>query len=126
MSALKQFENQTYLNLQTYRKNGEAVPTPVWFAQEDEKFYIRTISGSGKVKRIHNNPKVHIMPCGKSGEPLGTWVAAQAHEILDNATFDHVRSLLTAKYGEIVQTLETQALERGQKYTIVLVEPDKG
>ena len=124
MSGLEQFENQSYLSLQTYRKNGEPVPTPVWFVQDGEKFYIRTIAGSGKVKRIHNNSKVQIMPCGQQGEPLGTWIAAQAHEILDEATFEHIKSFLIAKYGEMVQTLEAQARERGQKYTVILVEPE--
>lgn len=125
MSEIHQFENQDYLNLLTYRKNETAVPTPVWFVQDGDKFYVRTIAGSGKVKRIHNNPKVQIMPCGRSGEPLGTWLTAQAHEMPDRETFEHVKSLLIAKYGEMVQALEAQAQERGQKYTILLVEPDK-
>jgi PPOX class probable F420-dependent enzyme len=125
MSGIEQFENQSYLSLQTYRKNGDAIPTPVWFVQDGEKFYVRTIAGSGKVKRVHNNPQVQIMACGERGELLGTWIAAQAHEIPDQATFEHVKSLLIAKYGEIVQTLETQAEERGQKYTILLVEPEQ-
>ena len=125
MSELEQFKNQSYLNFKTYRKNGDAMPTPVWFVQDGEKIYIRTIAGSGKIKRIFNNPNVHIMPCGQRGEPLGTWVAAQAHEMPDKATFECVKSLLIAKYGQMVQDLETQAQERGQEYTIVLVEPEK-
>lgn len=125
MSGIEQFADQSYLSLQTYRKNGEAMPTPVWFVQDGEKFYIRTIAGSGKVKRINSNPKVQIMPCGQSGEPLGTWAVAQAREMVDEATFAHAKSLLIAKYGEIVQTLEAEARERGQEYTVLLVEPDK-
>jgi len=58
MSGIEQFKDQNYLNLQTYRKNGEAIATPVWFVQDGDKFYVRTIAGSGKVKRIHNNAKV--------------------------------------------------------------------
>jgi len=122
MSGIEQFENQSYLSLQTYRKNGAAMPTPVWFAQAGEQFYIRTIAGSGKVKRIHNNPKVQIMPCGRVGEPLGTWIAAQAQEILDDETFTLVRSLLLAKYGEAFKATETQA--SGQKYTVLLIKPE--
>lgn len=29
-TALHSFENQAYMNLETYRKNGEGVKTPVW------------------------------------------------------------------------------------------------
>lgn len=126
MSELEQFENQNYLNLQTYRRNGEAMPTPVWFVQDGEKIYVRTIAGSGKVKRIHNNANVQIRPCGQRGEPLGVWQAAQAHEMLDEATYAHVKALLIAKYGEMVQTLETQAHERGQRYVAFLIEPAAG
>ncbi len=125
MSNIEQFADQIYLNLQTYRKNGEAMSTPVWFVQDGEKFYVRTIAGSGKAKRINNDSKVQIMPCGQRGEPLGTWLAAQAHEMTDEVTFAHVKSLLITKYGEIVETLEAEAQERGQKYTVLLVEPEK-
>ena len=34
-SALSQFANEKYLNLETYRKNGTPVLTPVWFADEN-------------------------------------------------------------------------------------------
>ena len=125
MSEIAQFADQSYLSLQTYRKNGEAMPTPVWFVQDGEKFYVRTFAGSGKVKRIQNNPNVQIMPCGQQGELLGTWVAAQAHEIQDEATFSLVRSLLIAKYGEMVLTFEAQAQASGQKQAVLLVELEK-
>ncbi len=122
MKAIEQFKNQNYLNLKTYRKNGEAMPTPVWFAQDGEKIYIRTIARSGKVKRINNNAEVQIMPCGVAGEPMGEWVAAQATEMTDVVTYEHAKSLVMGKYGEMVQTLEDQAVARGSKYTVLVVE----
>lgn len=125
MSRIEQFIDQSYLNLQTYRKNGEPMPTPVWFVQDGEKFYIRTVAGSGKVKRIHNNPKVQIMPCGQRGEPLGIWVTAQVREIQDEETIVFAKSLMVAKYGELFKTMDAQAQEGGQKSTILMVEPEK-
>ncbi len=118
-----QFEGQSYLSLKTYRKNGDELPTPVWFVREGDMFYVRTLAGSGKVKRIYNNPKVEIMPCGQMGELLGTWVPAQAHEVLDEEVVSRVNSLVTAKYGDMAQAFETQARERGQRYTLLLIEP---
>jgi PPOX class probable F420-dependent enzyme len=56
LSALQQFEKQQYLNLETFRKNGDGVKTPIWFVQAGEKLYVRTGGESGKVKRIHNHP----------------------------------------------------------------------
>ena len=49
---------QKYACLISFRKNGTAVPTPVWFGEKDEKLYVMTRSDSGKYKRIRNNPKV--------------------------------------------------------------------
>jgi PPOX class probable F420-dependent enzyme len=39
-----------YCLLSTFRQNGEAVPTPVWFGLAYGKVYIRTEAGVGKVK----------------------------------------------------------------------------
>lgn len=42
MTLLQQFENQQFLNLETFRKNGIGVKTPVWFVQDGETLYVRT------------------------------------------------------------------------------------
>ena len=41
---LKAFENQQYLNLETYRKNGTAIGTPVWFAEQDGVLYVYSVA----------------------------------------------------------------------------------
>ena len=48
---LKQFEDQEFLGLETFRKNGIGVKTPVWFAQEGDMLCIWTVGDSGKIKR---------------------------------------------------------------------------
>lgn len=83
-SDISQFEGQKYLNLETFRKSGVGVKTPVWFVEQDGVRYVRTISDSGKVKRIRNNGRVRIVPCKSQGEPLGEWVEAQA-ELVNSA-----------------------------------------
>ena len=53
-------EKHDFLNLETFRKNGEGVRTPVWFAADPAtdirsrgaKLYIYTIENTGKVKRV--------------------------------------------------------------------------
>jgi uncharacterized protein len=120
---LRQFGNQNYLNLETFRKNGQGLKTPVWFVQDGEKFYVRTVSNSGKVKRICNNSQVNVMPCGQVGEPLGTWVPAKAREITDPATAELVRKLLVSKYGDMVAMFEARTKASGLEYTVLLIEP---
>ena len=62
---------QKYISLTTFRKNGVAVPTPIWFGEKDDKLYVMTRSDSGKYKRIKNNPKVRIAPCTMRGKITG-------------------------------------------------------
>jgi uncharacterized protein len=95
---LAQFANQKYLNMETYRKTGKPVATPLWFAEENGTFYIYSLANAGKVKRIRNNPNVRIVPCDMSGKPKGEWIGAKAR-ILDQrgATLGH--ELLIKKYG---------------------------
>jgi PPOX class probable F420-dependent enzyme len=121
---LAQFANQKYLNLETFRKNGQSLKTPVWFVQEGEKLYVRTIANSGKVKRLRNHGRVNIMPCGQEGEPLGTWVPAQARETTEAALAAHVRELLVAKYGDLVAYFEAQNKAKGLEYTLLLIEAE--
>lgn len=97
-TALGQFANQKYLNLESYRKDGRGVPTPVWFAEEKGILYIYSLADAGKVKRIRNNPHVRIAPCDFRGKLKGTWVGAIAH-ILDSSGAEHGHGLLNKKYG---------------------------
>ena len=97
-TEIDQFANQKYLNLESYRKSGAAVATPVWFAQNGDEFYIYSLAEAGKVKRIRNNPRVRLMPCDLRGGPKGEWVEATAR-IIDGAEADRAQRLLDKKYG---------------------------
>jgi len=95
---LAEFAGQKYLNLATYRKNGTAVNTPLWFAEEDDRLYVYSLANAGKVKRVRNNPRVKIAPCDIRGNVKGQWIDAEAR-ILDSAGAAHGHKLLTKKYG---------------------------
>jgi uncharacterized protein len=95
---LAQFANQKYLNLESYRKNGMPVATPLWFAEDEGVFYVYSLANAGKVKRIRNNPRVRVVPCDVRGRPKGEWVDAEAR-IADEATAARGHQLLNKKYG---------------------------
>ena len=99
MKTLEQFEKQKYLNLETFRKSGESMKTPVWFTQADQTIYVLTMANSGKVKRIRNNGRVNIAPCKMDGKLTGTWVPAQARQVTDPEISTTVDRLLDRKYG---------------------------
>ena len=86
------------MNLITFRKNGEAMKTPVWFVVEGERVYVMTVNNSGKIKRIRNNGRVDVGPSDRAGTPLGATVAAQAR-VLPASENKRADDLLNKKYG---------------------------
>jgi uncharacterized protein len=98
--AIAQFANAKYLNLETFRKSGLGVRTPVWFAQEPGRpvLYVYSEADAGKIKRVRNNSKVRIAPCNFRGNLKGAWVEAQAR-ICDADEARHGQLLLRDKYG---------------------------
>jgi PPOX class probable F420-dependent enzyme len=99
MTDLKQFKDQEFLSIETFRKNGVGVKTPVWFAQEGDVLYIWTVGDSGKVKRIRNNARVNIAPCKRFGMVTGEWMAAQASVDDSAVAVRNVEVLLGRKLG---------------------------
>ena len=97
--TLGQFEKQKYLNIETFRKNGQGVKTPVWFVQGGETLHVWTYAGSGKVKRIRRDGSVRVVPCAAAGEPRGEWVSAQAMMDDTPGAIQYVESLMKKKYG---------------------------
>jgi len=96
--AIGQVAAAKYLNLETFRKSGVGVRTPVWFAQQGKVFYIYTLPDSGKVKRIRNNPKVRVAPCDMRGSLRGAWVDARAR-LCEGHEAALGQQLLRTKYG---------------------------
>ena len=89
-----------YLNLETYRRTGTPVRTPVWFAADDQNpgsLFVYTELNAGKVKRIRNNSSVRIAPCNMRGTVKGEWVAATAR-LVEGAESDRGHALLNRKY----------------------------
>ncbi len=124
-----QFAGKKYLSLETYRRNGAAVRTPVWFAEalptqggDAPKLYIYTIGNTGKVKRIRNNPRVRIAPCDMRGRGLGDWVDARA-EILTGEEATLGMSLLNRKYVPWKQLLDFFAMFRRRQRVVMTIHP---
>ncbi len=90
-------QSQNYISLATFRKNGTAVPTPVWFAERDGKLYVMTRSDSGKSKRIRNNPQVRIAPSTMRGTITGPEFPATAR-ILPPEDWPLARQAIRQKY----------------------------
>lgn len=109
-----------YVLLTTFRKDGSPVATPLWAAAEGDNLLMWTVTDSYKVKRIRRNPKVTVAVCDARGNPKGDPVEARA-EVLDASGTEHVRSLITRKYGILGWlTVKGSTLRRGKDGTIGL------
>jgi PPOX class probable F420-dependent enzyme len=107
-----------YLLLTTFRKDGRAVPTPVWVVRDGEGLSAWSATDSGKVKRIRRDGKVLVGPCDIKGKPTGESVEAHA-SLLDQNGSDRVRALIAKKYGVMGKlTLWGSKLRRGREGSI--------
>lgn len=116
------FDHQQYLNLETFRKNGAGVKTPVWFVEDGGTLFVRTGAASGKVKRIQINHQVHIAPCKMDGALLGDWIQASACVVSDQETDRKVDRLLGKKYGVMKALFGLASSIQRRKYTILEIK----
>jgi len=120
-------QGRKYLNIETFRKNGQGVRTPVWFAGEPEdgapeELYVYSTSDSGKAKRIRNNGRVRVAPCEVRGKLLGEWIEART-EIVTGAEAEHGLKLLNKKYMPWKQLLDFFSLFSRNKRVVFLIRP---
>lgn len=118
MTQFDLFARQQYLNLETFRKSGVPVRTPVWFTQEGDSIFVKTAVTTGKVKRIHNNPRVNLAPCKMNGTLLGEWVPAVASEVTDEETLHKVDRLMERKYGLMIKLFSLTKKMKGVKNAV--------
>jgi len=124
------FAGHKYLNLETFKKSGEGVKTPVWFAEDPSvnldssaaKIFIYTIGDTAKVKRMRNNPRVKIAPCDMRGRVLGEWMDARA-EIVTGADANYGTQLLNKKYFPWKQILAFFARFSRRGRTVFVLRP---
>ena len=119
MENLKQFEKQQFISLETFKKNGDGVKTPVWFAQEGETFFIWTGGTSWKTKRVRNNSHVRVVPSKADGTATGVWIEGSATADDSDAAIRHVSQLFAKKYGLMFRVYSTLgALRKMERTTI--------
>ena len=116
---ISQFNKKQYLNIETFKRSGEGVKTPVWFVEDNGKLFITSLNESGKVKRIRRNTTVNVAPCNVSGKVLGTWMKAEARIIEDIVQIQEIDKLLNKKYGLMKKLFELGG-SRNKQNTIAI------
>jgi uncharacterized protein len=115
-----QFAGEKYINLETYRKNGRGVRTPVWFIEGDDDgiLYVRTSDDSGKYKRIRNNQSVQMAPCDMRGSVKGKWVKGEARIASEDEKLKAFK-MLEKKYGMMYKM--TRMFTSSKNYVVIAI-----
>ena len=121
MATLEQLSAEKYVLLTTFRKDGRAVPTPLWVVPDGAGLAFWTPEGTGKLKRIRNSGRVTVAPCDVRGNPKGEAIEATAR-IGDEADRVRVVGLLKRKYGVMGRlTVLGSRLRRGAHGTTTIL-----
>ncbi len=86
-----------YLSLESFKRDGTGVATPLWFVTDDSKIFALTDDGSYKVRRIRQNPAVTVAECTAAGHLRSSRVPALA-QVLPVSEVPRVQELMACKY----------------------------
>lgn len=107
------FDKTRQIVLVTFKRSGEAMPSPINHGVADGKVYVRTDASTGKLKRLRNNPHVVVVPCNLRGKPKGHTVAGVAR-ILPEAEHANAEQAIAANWSLPMKVLE-RGLDKGSE-----------
>jgi uncharacterized protein len=103
-----------YALLVTFRRDGTAVPTPVWFALVgDRRLVTHTEERTAKVRRIRRDPRARVFPCDPRGKPLGPGVEATGRILTDEEECERAEEALDHHYGRTRRIYDKLMVDEG-------------
>lgn len=88
-----------YISLETFRRDGRGVATPLWFVTLEGRVYAYTRGDSGKIKRLRRSERARLAPCTMRGQVTGPWQEATARIEPDETRCRAVYAAMGRKYG---------------------------
>ena len=98
-ASLAALDREPYISLETFRRNGTGVKTPVWFAARNGRLYVFTEASSWKAKRLRNDPRIRVAPCSVRGRVRGDWIEGAGRRVDEPALVEAAYEALLRKYG---------------------------
>ena len=94
-------DDEKYILLTTFRRDGTPVATPVWVVGLDGgRLGFWTSSGSGKAKRLAHTERVTVSPCDARGRVrANAGVVAATARLVTGSELEEIRKRVVAKYG---------------------------
>ncbi len=120
---LLDFADVQYINLETFKKDGTKVTTPVWVAQQNNSLVVTTGKNAGKVKRIRNNGKAIIYTTNQSGsKKLSEELEVKGSILIDEDLKTEAVTILKKKYGMMAKMM----LKGPNENRAIIVLEEKG
>lgn len=114
---------EKYISVETYRRSGEGVRTPVWFVESGGVYYIITRGDSGKVKRLRHNHEMKAAACRMNGEITGEWFAAEGSFVESEVALKAIKGLFDEKYGAVSRITNLFSRMQRKKRVFIKVSP---
>lgn len=101
MTSFTELGHERFVSLTTFRRTGVGVSSPVWITPDGDVLLVTTPIGSGKVKRLRNNPDVTLQPCTRRGLVAADAPTSKATaEIITDPVYVVAKTaLVKRKYG---------------------------
>jgi len=99
----RRLARESYISFATFRRNGQAVETPVWFAPANGKLYVFSEAKAGKMKRLKNDPTCRVAACDLRGKVHAEWIPGRARRVEDAESVAIAYEALHAKYGWLMR-----------------------
>jgi len=119
MDVAAMMERQKYITVETYKRDGTPVRTPVWFHVRDGLVIVVTRSETGKAKRLRANCRVRIAPCTIRGRVKGPWTSGGA-VILDGEQTDAAVKARDKKYGMMARLARSLTGGKGELFAFAI------
>ena len=122
----QQLAQSRYLNLESYRRDGTPVRTPLWFAAAaDGTLFVYSRADAFKVKRLRRDPRCRIAACDMRGKVAGPWLTASA-AIVTGIGAAQGMALLDRRYWPWKQLLGIAAMLRPAPRAVIALSPSPG
>ena len=115
-------DGEKYINLETFKKDGNGVKTPVWAAPLDGKLVVFSAGDAFKVKRLRRDPRIRAAACDVRGNVRGPWYAGTGRVVEDPAHIERMLGALGKKYGWMMAVGNVMAKVAGRYKTRAYLE----
>jgi len=123
MTTFKELGETEFVSIESFRKNGVGVKSPVWITEENGKLQCWTGADSWKVKRIRNNPNVNLAICDRAGNIESDWVSATGQVSVAPQDVKQQQGRMAKKFGFMFRMFQLMGKVRGSQYAVIEFTP---